>query len=245
MYMIEWRGDNLELWCIGVANKHNSNHIIFFENITLHFEDFVSVLPILPFFWHLIRMKYNFPSYTANKNQGPCSTTSNPDFCANQGIIFHKSLCLMSKLIFLLQPQAAHAHGQLSYETGWLRHLRNTLCDLGWVTSFGLQLTWKNRYGTVITPWVTQILIFMQCEVSYDTQDGNMFQLFYLELEVIIWMTVSPGPEDTRRLRGGITLRQWLAPWLGGMYMFCRQLLTLRFLQLSRINWAIKWLKPL
>lgn len=131
MYMIEWRGDNLELWCIGVANKHNSNHIIFFENITLHFEDFVSVLPILPFFWHLIRMKYNFPSYTANKNQGPCSTTSNPDFCANQGIIFHKSLCLMSKLIFLLQPQAAHAHGQLSYETGWLRHLRNTLVRLG------------------------------------------------------------------------------------------------------------------
>lgn len=64
----------------------------------------------------LIKMKCIFASYITSKKQGPCNITSNPDFCANQGsstVIFHMILCLIFKLVFVFQAQAAYAYRKL------------------------------------------------------------------------------------------------------------------------------------
>lgn len=64
----------------------------------------------------LIKMKCIFASYITSKNQGPCNITSNPDFLAYQGsstVVFHKILCLILKLVFVFQAQAAYAYGEL------------------------------------------------------------------------------------------------------------------------------------
>jgi len=71
----------------------------------------------------------------------------------------------------------------------------------------------------------------------FDTHWVN--NLFPAELGVTVGMTLCHPGQAEAGCEHGITLRQWLAAWLGGEFTLCHPATHIRVSVFQRLPWAI------